>query len=97
MSGEIKHTFLILTTPPNELVEEVHDRMPVILTRENEKKWLDKYTGEKELQAMLQTYPAELMLSYPVSPLVNSVQNDSPGIIRRTSPMDQFGNYTLFG
>lgn len=97
MSGEIKHTFLILTTPPNELVEEVHDRMPVILTRENEKKWLDKYTGEKELQTMLQTFPAELMLSYPVSPLVNSVQNDSPGIIRRTSPMDQFGNYTLFG
>ena len=97
ISGEIQHTFLILTTSPNELVEEVHDRMPVIISRENEKKWLDKYTSEVDLMNMLKTFPAELMMSYPVSPLVNSVQNDSPGIIRKTSPMDQFGNYTLFG
>ncbi len=97
VSGESQHTFLILTTKPNELVEEVHDRMPVILSREQEKKWLDSYTSETELQSMLQPFPVELMVSYTVSPLVNSVQNDSPGILRRTSPMDQFGNYTLFG
>ena len=97
ISGEIQHTFLILTTSPNEVVSEVHDRMPVILSRENEKKWLDKYSSQDELLKMLNSYPAELMLSYTVSPMVNSVQNDSPGIIRRTSPMDQFGNYTLFG
>lgn len=97
VTGESQHTFLILTTSPNEVVEEVHDQMPVILNREQEKKWLDKYTSESDLLKMLTTYPGELMLSYTVSPLVNSVQNDSPGIIRRTSPMDQFGNYTLFG
>jgi len=97
ISGEIQHTFLILTTTPNEIVSEIHDRMPVILSRENEKKWLDKYSSESELLKMLQPYPAESMITYPVSPLVNSVQNDSPGIIRKTSPMDQFGNYTLFG
>lgn len=97
VSGESQHTFLILTTTPNELVEEVHDRMPVILRREQEKKWLDKYSTEDELAKMLTTYPAELMQSYTVSPLVNSVLNDSPSILRRTSPMDQFGNYTLFG
>lgn len=97
VSGESQHTFLILTTTPNELVEEVHDRMPVILRREQEKKWLDKYSSEDELAKMLTTYPAELMQSYTVSPLVNSVLNDSPSILRRTSPMDQFGNYTLFG
>ncbi|MDX5337460.1 MAG: SOS response-associated peptidase [Cyclobacteriaceae bacterium] len=97
LSGEIQHTFLILTTTPNEVVSEVHDRMPVILSRENEKKWLDKYSSQEDLVKMLNPYPAELMLSYTVSPMVNSVQNDSPGLIRRTSPMDQFGNYTLFG
>ena len=97
LSGEIQHTFLILTTTPNEVVSEVHDRMPVILSRENEKKWLDKYSSQEELLKMLNPYPAELLMSYTVSPMVNSVQNDSPGIIRRTSPMDQFGNYTLFG
>lgn len=97
LTGEIQHTFLILTTTPNSLVEEVHDRMPVILTRENEKKWLDKYSSESELLAMLKPASSDQMQSYTVSPLVNSVQNDSAGIIRRTSPMDQHGNYTLFG
>jgi putative SOS response-associated peptidase YedK len=95
--GENKHTFLILTTSPNSLVSEIHDRMPVILNREDEKKWLDKYSKEDDLVKLLGTYPANEMISYTVSPLVNSVGNDSPAIIRKTSPMDQFGNYTLFG
>ncbi len=97
VSGETQHTFLILTTAPNDLVGEVHDRMPAILNKDQEKKWLDKYSSEEDLTKLLQPFPSESMLSYTVSPLVNSVQNDSPAIIRRTSPMDQFGNYTLFG
>jgi putative SOS response-associated peptidase YedK len=97
VSGESHHTFLILTTTANELVGEVHDRMPVILRRDQEKKWLDSYSSTDELISLLQPFSAESMLSFTVSPLVNSVQNDSPGVIRRTSPMDQFGNYTLFG
>ncbi|WP_291778034.1 SOS response-associated peptidase [Cecembia sp.] len=96
--GESNHTFLILTTSPNALVSEVHDRMPVILNQADEKKWLDKYSSQEDLISMLQTYKAEDMLSYTVSPMVNSVANDSPSIIRKTSaPIDQFGNYTLFG
>lgn len=97
VSGEIQHTFLILTTSPNEIVSEIHDRMPVILNRQMEKKWLDNYTPESELLSMLQPYPSDQMLSYTVSPLVNSVENDVPSIIRKTSPADQHGNYTLFG
>jgi putative SOS response-associated peptidase YedK len=97
VSGESLHTFLILTTTPNEVVEEVNDRMPVIIDRSQEKKWLDKYTSETELLAMLKPFPADFMVSYTVSSLVNSLQNDSPGIIRKISPMDQHGNYTLFG
>ncbi|MDI1322918.1 MAG: SOS response-associated peptidase [Algoriphagus sp.] len=97
VNGEIQHTFLILTTSSNEVVSEIHDRMPVILNREMEKKWLDNYTSESELLAMLKPYPSEQMLSYTVSPSVNSVQNDVPSIIRKTSPADQHGNYTLFG
>ncbi len=96
-NGEIQHTFLILTTTPNEIVSEIHDRMPVILDRNSEKKWLNSYTEEDDLLALLTPYPADSMLGFTVSPLVNSVQNDSPAVIRKTSPMDQHGNYTLFG
>lgn len=96
-AGDIKHTFLILTTEPNSMIKDIHDRMPVILQKENEKKWLDKYTSESDLQGMLNTYSADAMLSYTVSQQVNQVKNDNPSVIRKTSPMDQFGNYTLFG
>jgi putative SOS response-associated peptidase YedK len=97
VNGESQHTFLILTTSPNKIVEDVHDRMPVILNKNMEKKWLDPYTSEAELLEMMNPYSSEQMMSYTVSPLVNSVQNDIPGVIRRTSPADQHGNYTLFG
>ena len=59
VSGESQHTFSILTTTPNELVEEVNDRMPLILTREAEKKWLDRYTSEADLIDILNPYPAD--------------------------------------
>ncbi|MCS5489947.1 SOS response-associated peptidase [Algoriphagus limi] len=97
VDGENQHTFLILTTEPNQLVSDVHDRMPVILDKSSEKKWLDSYSSEEELIDLLKPYPADHMISYPVSPLVNSIKNDSPALIRKTSPMDQHGNYTLFG
>jgi putative SOS response-associated peptidase YedK len=97
VNGETQHTFLILTTTPNEIVSEIHDRMPVILTKEAEKKWLDSYTSEEDLKKILKPFAADSMLSFSVSPLVNSVQNDTPAVIRKTSPMDQHGNYTLFG
>ena len=71
--------------------------MPVILDQSAEKKWLDKYAEEDDLLNLLNPYPADSMLAYTVSPLVNSVENDSPSLIRKTSPVDQHGNYTLFG
>jgi putative SOS response-associated peptidase YedK len=95
--GETKHTFLILTAEPNSIVQEVHDRMPVILKKSDEKKWLDKYSKDEDLLSMLGTYTAEEMQSYTVSQQVNQVSNDNPSLIKKTSPMDQFGNYTLFG
>jgi putative SOS response-associated peptidase YedK len=71
--------------------------MPVILKKENEEKWLNLDSSEEDLLAMLSPYPDEEMTKYTVSPMVNQVVNDSPFVIRKTLPMDQFGNYTLFG
>ncbi|WP_192351516.1 SOS response-associated peptidase [Algoriphagus sp. Y33] len=97
VNGDTQHTFLIITTTPNAVVSEINDRMPVILDQSAEKKWLDKYAEEDDLLNLLNPYPADSMLAYTVSPLVNSVENDSPSLIRKTSPVDQHGNYTLFG
>ncbi len=75
------HSFSILTTQPNEIVQSVHDRMPVILLPEFEKAWLDKNTAQKDLLSMLIPYPTELIDGYEVSDLVNKPANDFPEII----------------
>ncbi len=95
-SGEMTHTFSVLTIPSNELVVGVQERMPVILERPNEKIWLDPQSEESELLDLLQPYPAQRMHSFTVSPRINSVSNDDAGLMLMTPPADQFGNLTLF-
>jgi putative SOS response-associated peptidase YedK len=79
--SEIK-SCTIITTSPNRLMEEIHNRMPVILPREAYSEWLKP--GEVEpnnLNPLLEPYPENEMLAYPVSRMVNSPQNDVPECI----------------
>ena len=68
----------VVTTTPNELVGQVHDRMPVIVPRENYAEWLDPDTPEKRLKELLVPYPADLMAVRVVGPKVNSPKNEGP-------------------
>ncbi|MHA2297184.1 MAG: SOS response-associated peptidase [Candidatus Hodarchaeales archaeon] len=82
-SGETNFSCAIITTEANELVQDVHNRMPVILSREKESEWLDKEQNVDYLQhELLQPYPAEEMEVYEVSPAVNSVRNNSHDCIK---------------
>lgn len=77
--GSKLSTCTIITTSPNALMQDIHDRMPVILKREDEALWLDRREhNEERLQALLQPYPAEEMEAYPVSPKVGNVKHDDP-------------------
>jgi len=60
-TGEILKTFAIITTEPNALVEQVHNRMPVILTAEGEKQWIDDATTPDMAFELLKPFPKELM------------------------------------
>jgi len=65
-------TCAILTTQPNELTRQVHDRMPVILPRDREAEWLDPaVTDTARLSAMLGPYPAGEMDAVPANPAMN--------------------------
>lgn len=76
-SGEWIRSFSILTTTPNAVTSVVHDRMPVILNRDNYDLWLDPaMTTVEEVSDMLKPYRADLMRSYLVGPRVNHVSND---------------------
>ena len=77
--GETVKSCTIVTTKPNEFMEPIHNRMPVILSGETEALWLDPMTEEPDaLQPLIQGAPAELMESCIVSSLVNSPKNNSP-------------------
>jgi putative SOS response-associated peptidase YedK len=73
-------SFTIITGPPNSLVAELHDRMPVILEPEHYEGWLTA-TDTAALETMLQPFPAQLMATYPVSTKVNIVKNDTPDVV----------------
>ena len=77
--GEAIHTCTIITTDANELLRDIHDRMPVILTRETETVWLDPTIQDPaRLLPLLKPYPAEEIAAYPVSTKVNNPSHDSP-------------------
>ena len=79
--GELIPTFTMITTEANRLVSPIHNRMPVILKREDENRWLRDKLNETDINSILKTFPAEAMKIYPVSELVNSPRNDSEELI----------------
>jgi putative SOS response-associated peptidase YedK len=76
-AGEVIESCSILTTKPNALVADLHDRMPVIMPPNSYDLWLDPgFKNAAELTSLLQPFDPAFMHSYPVSPRVNSVKND---------------------
>jgi putative SOS response-associated peptidase YedK len=87
--GEILETCTIITTTANQLLEPIHERMPVILDPKDYTMWLDPNFGNTKnqsewvaLQTLLDPYPSAAMKAYPVSSLVNSPKNDTPECIQ---------------
>jgi putative SOS response-associated peptidase YedK len=69
----------IITTEPNELMADIHDRMPVILPPSDYNLWLDpEFQGKERLLSMLGSYPAKEMKAIPVSTVVNNPRNEKP-------------------
>jgi putative SOS response-associated peptidase YedK len=79
MSGEWIRTFAVLTTTANELMAEIHDRMPVIIPPESYDRWLG--TLDPDPRGLLASYPAALMVAWPISTRINKVLNDSADIL----------------
>ncbi len=100
--GNELETCTILTTQANELVGELHDRMPVILSPEDHGAWLDTTTDDATVaKALCKPYPAELMMHQPVSTFVNNPRNEGsrcaePVASEQGPPTDVSGP-TLFG
>lgn len=79
-SGNWLRTFTILTTKPNEVVAPPHDRRPVILQTADYDRWLG---DEADPADLIRPYPADDMVSGPVSTRVNKPENDDAAILDR--------------
>lgn len=84
------YSYTLITTQPNAVVGNVHDRMPVILRKEDEKTWLDpEITEPKELFPLLTQYPAENMEGWEVSSSARNPRNNSPELIEPIQEAEQ--------
>ena len=84
--GKRVESFTIITTEPNELIEPIHNRMPVILLPEDGEQWLDgSRTPFAKAKSLLKPYPEESMDAHDVSAIVNSAKYDGPECIKPIS------------
>jgi putative SOS response-associated peptidase YedK len=90
--GEAITSCAIITTPANELIAELHDRMPAILPPEVQEAWLNRTTSRAELLGMLVAFSSSEMKMHPVSNGVNSPDNDTADLI---TPVDAEVGQTL--
>jgi putative SOS response-associated peptidase YedK len=82
-SGKILESCAVVTTAANDFMKPIHARMPVILRRENEDKWLDPSLQDTtQVISFLQPCDEDLMEAYEVSTYVNSPQNQDSVVIR---------------
>ncbi|MFC1898041.1 SOS response-associated peptidase [Candidatus Cloacimonadota bacterium] len=79
--GTSLRTCSIITTEPNEMMQEIHERMPVILTRKAEEKWLAQ-NDQKKLLNLLKPYDHNEMQMHPISKAVNSYKNNDSQLLK---------------
>jgi hypothetical protein len=77
-------TFTVITTDPNEVVQPLHDRMPVIIPERDYDRWL-KADPDRPPIDLLRPFDAGKMTAWKVEKAVGNVKNDSPELIEPAS------------
>ena len=80
-TGDMLQSCTILTTEPNELMAQIHNRMPVILEPEDFETWLNPEPEPNDALHLFRAYPSHKIAAYPVSTAVNNARNDSAACI----------------
>lgn len=93
-NGDEVQSVAIVTTGANDVVGQIHDRMPVILDADEEARWLEA-DDEAELEALLDPFPGERTRSHEVSRAVNDPANDRPELIEPVgSDQSELGRFS---
>lgn len=81
-SGKEVRSFSIITIESNGLIAKIHDRMPVILSKREERAWLNPDKDPNDLEKLLHPMPEKEMKMWEISPLINRPSNDVPDVIK---------------
>ena len=82
--GSVVPSCTIITTAANDFLSPIHNRMPVILSRETERLWLDSDLEQAPALIDILTHtPNDALDAYEVSTTVNNARNEGPEIITR--------------
>lgn len=97
-TGEMIHTFSVITTPANPLMETIHNtkkRMPLVISRENESRWVSPELKADDVMEMVRPCADDVLEAYTISMAANQVRNDrnNPRIMQRV----EYPELTLFG
>lgn len=76
-------TYTIVTTDANELMEQIHNRMPVIVEPKDYERWMAPTDPAHLPVDLLKPYPAEQMKAWKVSRAVGNTRNNDPSLIAR--------------
>ena len=82
---QLLETCAIITTSPNKLIEPLHNRMPVIISKTDYAIWLDSATPIEAVHQLLKPYPDELLTAYPVDRKVGNPRNSDVSCIQPIS------------
>ena len=86
-AGNELESCTILTCAPNELMADLHDRMPIIIDPADYDRWLALDVQDPAKVAdLLRPFPADRMEAWPVGSEVGSVENDWPELIEPVTP-----------
>ena len=83
--GDVVTSCAIITTAANELVSELHNRMPAILVPDVQDAWLDMKNNSVDLLRLLKPFPASEMKKRHVSSRVNRPDTDGSDLIEKIS------------
>jgi len=82
LRDDVGETCVIVTTAANDVISSIHERMPVILDRSVEMRWLDRDLEDgKAALSYLQPVSPDQFEVYPVSSQVSSARNQGPELI----------------
>lgn len=84
--GNTIYSFTLITQEPNDLMKDIHDRMPALLLPEQEALWLDENIQPEEALSQIEPYPDDLMHAYTVSTRVGNVRNNDEDLIKEIKP-----------